>query len=100
MNLESRSQNTIYDIEIGGYSLKLKTDQKQERVEEIVKMVEDTFKKSLSKNSNLSVQKALILSCLSIAEDYYDFKQEAKKELNVMELRVSSIKSLIKSLKD
>ena len=97
MNLESRSQNMIYDVEIGGYSLKLKTDQKQDKVEEIVKIVEDAFS-SLSQNSNLSTQKALILSCLTIAENYYALKQATQKELDNIELRISAIESLVKSL--
>lgn len=89
-----------YDVQIGGYSLKLKTDQKSDRVEQLIKVVEGKIKKSLEGHSSLSIQKALILSCLNMAEDYVDLKSKTRRELDFIESKLNSIKSLLKSFKD
>ena len=89
-----------YDVQIGGYSLKLKTDQKSEKVNQLVKVVEGKIKESLEGHSNLSIQKALILSCLNMAEDYVNLKSKTRQELDVIESKLITIKSLLKSFKD
>ena len=99
MGLEPHLQRT-YDVQIGGCSLKLKTDQTSEKVEQLVKIVENKIRESMGKNSNLSMQKALILSCLNIAEDYYNLQRMACRELDSVESKLLTIKSLLKSLKD
>ena len=99
MGLEPHLQKT-YDVKIGGCFLKLKTDQTSEKVEQLVKIVENKIRESMEKHSNLSMQKALILSCLNIAEDYYNLQRMTCQELDNVESKLLTIKSLLKSFKD
>ena len=96
--VELEKSSNIYDVQIGGYSLKLKTDQKSDKVKHLVQVVEERVRHSMNSNSNLSIQKALILSCLNMAEDYVNLKQSAKQELDLIESKLRSVQSLLKSV--
>ena len=87
----------IYDIQVGGVSLKLKTKQKPDCVNSVVQMVEGQVRESLRNNANISIQKALILSCLNLAENYVELKKSACRELDFMESKIQSIQSLLKA---
>ena len=91
------SAEKIYDVQIGGYSLKLKTSSKPDKVKKLIQIVEGEIGKSLKVHSNISVQKALILSCLNIAENYMDLKESTLHQLDQMEAKARSMISLLKS---
>ena len=97
-SVELEKSSRIYDVQIGGYCLKLKTDQKLDKVEHLVQVVEEKVRDSMKKHSNLSIQKALILSCLNMAEDYVNLKQSARQELESIESKLRSVQSLLKSV--
>jgi len=96
MALESHSSK-IYDVQIGGYSLKLKADQGAKKVEQLIQAVETRVQASLKNNKNISIQKALILSCLNLAEDHVALKEQAFQEISQLESRLKSISALLKS---
>lgn len=96
MALESHSSK-IYDIQIGGYSLRLKANQGTEKVEQLIQAVEERVQESLKNNKNISMQKALILSCLNLAEDHFALKEQTLQEINQLESKLQSISALLKS---
>ena len=96
MALESHSSK-IYDVRIGGYSLRLKANQKTDKVERLIQTVEKRVQESLKNNKNISMQKALILSCLNLAEDHFAFKEQTLQEINHIESKLRSISTLLKS---
>ena len=96
MALESHSLK-IYDVQIGGYSLRLKANQGTKKVEQLIQTVETRVQESLKNNKNISTQKALILSCLNLAEDHLALKEQALQEINQLESKLQSISALLKS---
>ena len=96
MALSGHSQR-IYDVQIGGCALQLKTNHHPDKVEQLIQVVESKLGESLKSHSNISVQKALILSCLNLAEDYMALKNSAREQLDVMESKVKAISDLLKS---
>ena len=96
MALEPYSSK-VYDVQIGGYSLKLKTTHKTDKVEQMIQAVESRVQESLKQN--ISVQKALILSCLNLAEDHFTLKEKTLQEITRLESKLQSIASLLKSSK-
>ena len=99
MALETQSSAKIYDIQISGCSLKIKSDQDTEQVKHLVEKVEKKVQESLKNNSNVSVQKALILSCLQLAEDHHTLKENVLKELFDVRSKLQTIASKLKSKK-
>ena len=98
MALELQSSTPkVYDVQIGGYSLKLKTSHKPDKVEKLIQVVEDKIGESLKAHSNISVQKALILSCLNMAEDFINLKESARQQIDQVESKAKSLASLLKS---
>ena len=96
MALESHSSK-IYDVQIGGCSLRLKAHQKTDKVEQLIQTVETRVQESLKNNKNISMQKALILSCLNLAEDYFALKEQTLQEIDSLESKLQSITALLKS---
>ncbi len=97
MALETQLSSKVYDIQISGCSLKIKSDQDTGKVKHLIQMVEEKVQESLKNNSSASVQKALILSCLNFAEDHHTLKENVLKELSYMECKLQSIASQLKS---
>ena len=95
MALEPQAQ--VYDVQIGGYSLKLKTSHKPDQVEKMVQFVEGKVSESLKSHSNISIQKALILSCLNIAEDYIHLREGVFSRLGPLESKAESLAQTLKS---
>ena len=96
MALESHSSK-IYDVQIGGYSLRLKANQRTDKVEQLIQAVETRVQESLQNNKNISMQKALILSCLNLAEDYFTLKDRTLQEITHLESKLESMTALLKS---
>ena len=97
MALEIQSSEKVYDIQIHGCSLKIKSDQGTKEVKHLIQMVEQKVQESLKNNRNISVQKALILSCLNLAEDHNTLKENVLKELSYLESKLQTIASQLKS---
>ncbi len=98
MAFKSQSLKT-YDVQIGGVSLVLKSDHQPEKVEKLIQFVESKVANSIANNSNVSMQKALILSCLNLAEDYVNLKESARNQINQMESKILSLMSILESSK-
>ena len=96
--LSKNQQLKTYQVNIGGHQLKLKSNHDAVTFDEIVQLVEKQFiLSSKGKNQNLSVQKALILSCLNVAEELVCLKKILAQKLGQLESSVQSIFSKMKS---
>ena len=98
MDLELQPVSSkVYDVQIGGFSLKLKTSHKPDKVDQMIQFVEGKIEESLKNHSNISIQKALILSCLNMAEEHLQLKERASNRLNQLESTARSLAVLLKS---
>ena len=95
LHMALETQSSVYDIQISGYSLKIKSDQDIKKVKHLIQIVEGRVQESLK--NNVPTQKALILSCLNFAEDHYDLKENMLKELTYIKCKLQSIASQLKS---
>lgn len=89
----------VYDVEIGGFSLKLKSNHRPDKVNKLIQLVESKVEESLKVHSNISVQKALILTCLNMAEEISHLKETAYHRVCSIESRIQSMSQLLESSK-
>lgn len=78
----SSTSLTSHDISIAGVSLRLKTSHDEQILSEILELVNKRIDQDVAK---ISPQKALVLTCLRLAEDLYVFRQNTSQELNHIE---------------
>ena len=96
MAILSKNQLKTHEIQVGGCSLKLKSDHDPADLEEILQVVEKQTAQAKSKGL-LSVQKTLALSCLNIAEELVLLKKTARQNLDQLESAAQSVFSELKS---
>ncbi|MGI9549351.1 MAG: cell division protein ZapA [Bdellovibrionales bacterium] len=84
-----------YEIRLCGYPLKLKTKHNKETLEFFKSEVEEKIKAIQDNHQNISIEKALFLTCLSFAEDRFFLKKAINKNLDRLE---SKAKSVLKGL--
>jgi len=84
-----------YNINIGGCSLRLKSQHDSDTLEEIVKVVEQQISKV--DNHTLSMQKSFALCCLNVAEELVFLKRNLKQKLKYLESSTQSICSEMSS---
>ena len=80
-----------YDITIQGYPLKIKTEHDLETLEVLKSEVEHKIKNVLEDHPSLPLPKALLLTCLNIAEDKFLLKKELYKDLDRLNLQAQDI---------
>jgi len=84
-----------YHIKFESESFKIITEHKKELFEGLQNEVDKKLKTIQSSNSGISMNKALILTCLHLAFDKYQLKQLLDKNINQLE---SQTKSLLKEI--
>lgn len=87
----------LYEVQIGGLSLKLRTSHDEQTVLNLVQVVEEKIQKALTTNSTVSFQNALVLAALNIAEELMLLKKTATLELDKIEDRT---RQLIEQIED
>ena len=88
-----------YQVNISGCPLKLKTEHDGATVDILKSEVELKIKDMLNSHSNISLQKALILTCLHFAEDQFLLRKALCERLDHLELKAQSLlKSVAPSL--
>lgn len=85
------SQKQTYEIQVGGFPLKLKSSHDAETVNELVKLVNEKVESALANHPSLSYQKAILLTCLHMAEDLVLLKRAALRELDLVEMQAKQI---------
>ncbi len=94
---ENHSLKT-YQVSLGGQALKLKSNQDPHTFNSIVEVVRHHLKQSAEgKNQNLPLQKALILSCLNMAEELVCLKKNLFQQMKQMELFAQKLYGKVKS---
>lgn len=81
----------VYDVEIAGIPLRLKSSHDDNTVKELVEMVDRRVREALSMTKTGSIQNASILAALHLAEEYMTLKMRAKAELDQLESRAQKV---------
>ena len=98
MAIETQSKNhNVYEVEIGGISLRLKSSHSRETVQQLVQFVNNKIQQSLSLTKTDSLQTAAILACLNLAEEQLVFKTKALSELSEVEIKAQEILANLES---
>ena len=88
---------TLYEVEIAGTSVKLRSSHGEKAVHELVDMVNQKVQEIQGAKSQVSYQNALLLASLHIAEELRQLKNSAKKELDLLEASAQEILSDLES---
>jgi len=81
----------VYDVQIAGLTLKLRSSHDQETVNQLASTVDQRLKETLEASPAISFQNALILTALNLAEDHLLLKKAALRELSSVETRAQKI---------
>lgn len=90
-------EKSLYDVQVAGLSLKLRSSHDLETVEELTALVDEKISEAFSLGSNVSFQNALLLAALHIAEDLTLLKRAANSELLRLESKAQKILSDLES---
>jgi cell division protein ZapA len=91
------SAKNLFEVEIGGIGLKLRTSYSEDTVKQLVKYVDDRLNESLSATKSGSLQTAAILTALNIAEEHLLLKKRANIELDQIQNKAQRILSQLES---
>ncbi len=75
----------LYDVQVAGLSLKLKSSHDEETVRQLSSLVDKKVNEALEVGKNVSFQNALLLAALHLAEDLTILKQHANDKLQNLE---------------
>ena len=81
----------IYEVNIAGIPLKLRSSHDQETVNQLASVVDSRLRQTLEASPAISFQNALILTALNLAEDHTLLKKAALRELSAVEARTQKI---------
>ena len=81
----------IFEVEIAGIPLKLKSNHEEKVVRELVAYVDEKVKEALEQTKNRSLQNAAVLATLNIAEEFLNFKKDAENEMDHLERRARKV---------
>lgn len=90
-------QKEVFEVQLAGVPMRLKTSHEPAVVDELVKLVNEKVESILAENSQLSFQKALLLASLHLAEDAVVVKRQAVAELDRLEDNAKVILSELES---
>jgi cell division protein ZapA len=85
------TEKKIYDLVIGGVPFKLKTFHDEQRVKELVTLVDQKISQAMDSTKTGSLQSAAILAALNIAEELLTLKLAASRELERLEQRATKL---------
>jgi cell division protein ZapA len=87
------SEGKVYEVEIAGVPLRLKSSHDEQTVKELVAMVDQKIREALKLTKTGSIQSAAILASLNMAEDLVLLKRRTKSELDHLETRAQKVLS-------
>ena len=79
------TSKSVYEVQVAGVSLKLRSSHDPETVEELTQLVDQKVRETLDAAPSISFQNALILTALNLAEDQLLLKKAARTELASIE---------------
>lgn len=81
----------LYEVEIAGVPLRLKSSHDHEMVEQLVALVNSKINEALPLTKTGSIQNASILASLHLAEEYLKLKVQVRKDLDQLENRTQKV---------
>ena len=94
---EPRNDSKLFEVEIAGVPLRLKSSHDEQTVNELVRLVDEKIREALPLTKTGSIQNASILASLNLAEDYLMLKRKALAELDGLEARALGVISELES---
>ena len=91
--------NGIFEVVIAGMPLKLKSSRDPEVVHALITNVNKKIQEALTGTRSGSVQMATVLACLNLAEELFDLKSTAIRELDQFEKKAQRVLSELESSK-
>lgn len=83
----------LYEVQVAGLSLKLKSSHDEKTVRELSTLVDKKVNEALALGKNVSFQNALLLAALHLAEEITLLKQAANSKLQAIEQKSLDILS-------
>ncbi len=93
-------ENNLYEVQLGGLTLKLKSSHDIKTVEKLISLVDDKINEAMTMGPSMSFQNALLLASLHIAEDVVVLKQNAQKNIQSIEDQALKILTELESSSD
>jgi cell division protein ZapA len=81
----------VYEVQIAGLPLKLRSSHDQDTVNQLAKLVDEKLRETQDSAPNITFQNALILTALNMAEDLMLLRQSALREVRGLEGRTQKI---------
>ena len=93
----STKQDQVFDVEIAGVPLRLKSSHDEQTVKELVALVDQKVREALKLTKTGSIQSAAILASLNLAEEFLLLKRRTKAELDHLESRTQKVLAELES---
>lgn len=74
-----------YDVLIAGVPLKLRSSHDEERVHQLISLVDFKVREAISNSKGSSFQNSLLLAALHLAEDLIELRDQTDRELQHLE---------------
>jgi cell division protein ZapA len=87
----------LFEVEIAGVPLRLKSSHDEQTVQELVEFVDRKVKEALPLTKTGSIQNASILASLHLAEEYLMLKRKCQSELASLENKAEKVLSDLES---
>ncbi len=85
------AEGRVFEVEIAGVPLRLKSSHNEQTVKELVQMVDGKVHEALKASKTGSIQNAVILASLNLAEEFLNLKRKTKSELDQLEARARRV---------
>ena len=93
----SETDKKIFDVEIAGVALKLKTSNSGEKVSELVGLVDKEVRTALQASHSGSLQNAALVAALNIAEELIRRRDDARHDLEKLQIQTQELISDLES---
>lgn len=87
------SNKKLFNVEIAGTSLKIRTSNDETLVEELVQLVDTKVNQALAVSGSNSMSGATLVAALNIAEEFILLKRQARAELERLGQKTENILS-------
>ncbi len=78
-------EKPLYNLSVAGMRLKVRSSHDEDKVNALVDLVNQKVNLALKRSKNKSLQKAIILAALNLAEELVNLKGQARQELDRIE---------------
>jgi len=90
-------EKKTYNVTIAGMPLKVRSSTDEEKVKELIDLVDLRVSSTLSRTKSKSFQKAVLLAMLNLADEYLVMKDRVRKDLDKIENKAIDMVSELES---